>query len=95
MPEALKNAANNKALEGVARLPDGRLLAITERTLDAHGNMIVMLVMLGSNLQPDVVEHSRQQERWQSDRIQPRASAYQICPPITFALIGNVCDDEA
>jgi hypothetical protein len=44
MPEALKNAANNKALEGVARLPDGRLLAITERTLDAHGNMIGWIV---------------------------------------------------
>jgi hypothetical protein len=44
MPEALKNAANNKALEGLARLPDGRLLAITERTLDAHGNMIGWLV---------------------------------------------------
>jgi hypothetical protein len=44
MPEALKNAANNKALEGLVRLPDARLLAITEHTLDAHGNMIGWLV---------------------------------------------------
>jgi len=44
MPEAIKNNANNKGLEGIARLPDGRLLAITERTLDAAGNMVGWIV---------------------------------------------------
>jgi hypothetical protein len=44
MPDAIKANARNKGLEGIARLPDGRLLAITERTLDANGNMVGWIV---------------------------------------------------
>lgn len=44
MPEALLKSAANKGLESLVRLLDGRLLAITEHTLDAHGNMIGWIV---------------------------------------------------
>lgn len=44
MPEALQHAVANKGLEGLVKLPDGRLLAITEHSLDAHGNMIGWIV---------------------------------------------------
>lgn len=44
MPDAIKNNVDNKGLEALARLPDGRLLAITERTLDAAGNMVGWIV---------------------------------------------------
>lgn len=44
MPEALKQAAANKGLESLVHLPDGRLLAITEHTLDQSGNMIGWIV---------------------------------------------------
>ncbi len=39
MPPEIKHNVPNKGFEGIAQLPDGRLLAITERTLDAAGNM--------------------------------------------------------
>lgn len=38
MPDEIKSNVVNKGLEGITRLADGRLLAITERTLDAEGN---------------------------------------------------------
>jgi hypothetical protein len=37
MPAAVKDAAFNKGLEGLALLPSGKLLALTERTLAARG----------------------------------------------------------
>lgn len=39
-PPALKTVQRNRGLEALARLPDGRLLAVTEATLDDAGNMI-------------------------------------------------------
>jgi hypothetical protein len=39
-PPALKTVRRNKGIEALARLRDGRLLAITEATLDEAGNMI-------------------------------------------------------
>jgi len=38
MPPEVKNNAPNKGFEGITLLADGRLLAITERTLDRAGN---------------------------------------------------------
>lgn len=38
MPPDIKNNVPNKGFEGITLLADGRLLAITERTLDAAGN---------------------------------------------------------
>jgi hypothetical protein len=39
-PPELKTVRRNKGLEAMARLPDGRLLALTEATLNDAGNMI-------------------------------------------------------
>lgn len=39
-PEAVRHVRFNEGLEGLARLPQGKLLAITEATLDPAGNMI-------------------------------------------------------
>lgn len=39
-PQAVRHVRFNEGLEGMAQLPDGRLLAVTEATLDSAGNMI-------------------------------------------------------
>jgi hypothetical protein len=46
MPADIKHNVPNKGLEGIHVLPDGRLLAITEQTLDANGNEKGWLVAL-------------------------------------------------
>ena len=40
MPDGLRQAAPNQGLEAIARLPNGKLLTVTEATLDPAGNMI-------------------------------------------------------
>ena len=44
MPKAIKQNKDNKGLEGIVRLEDGRLLAVTERTLDEAGNALGWIV---------------------------------------------------
>jgi hypothetical protein len=44
MPEALREAPANGSLEGIVSLPDGRLLAVTERQLDDDANLVGWLV---------------------------------------------------
>lgn len=43
-PPEVKDLVSNYGLEGLARLPDGRLLAVAERTLDQAGNMVGWLL---------------------------------------------------
>lgn len=55
MPTALAKAARNKGLEGLAMIDGGRLLAITERTLDSDGNIIGWIVPEGGASEGDAV----------------------------------------